>query len=195
MFIIKTDCFAIQRAKTLVGNNVITKLQEFYDKSNRLENDYKQYALVFIKETLAVNHSGETKKALTNLLLEIGFKKSNVTKMIGSQQFISEQERTNSKATDALKALPVSSSYALSTCSEDTFLKIWTGPWEFGENKITRDEVVTMKTKHEKVSREKTVENSQPSNLEKARKLLTDYPELIKQIDELLGEEWAEHRG
>ena len=97
---LNTDSFPIKRAIALVGRDVVNKLNEFYDKTSTLENDYKAYALRLIEQTLKVNSSGETKKALTDLLLKLGFKKANVSKMIGSQGFINTLADQNSAATD-----------------------------------------------------------------------------------------------
>ena len=193
MNIIKSDCFAIQRAVTLVGTDVVSKLEEFYLESSKLENDYKAYALQLIEQTLKVNHSLDTKKQLTELLLGLGFKKSNVSKMIGSQDFVNMLEARGSKAASAVKELPISTSYVLGTCSEDTFAKIWTKDWEFGQKELTKHQAETLKNKYEKVSAETNQQkfpqgNSQPSNLEKAKKLLTDYPDIVELIDKHLAE-------
>ena len=190
MNIIKSDCFAIQRAVTLIGKDVVSKLEEFYLETSKLENDYKSYALQLIEQTLKVNHSLDTKKQLTGLLLGLGFKKSNVSKMIGSQDFVNLLEARGSKAASAVKELPVSTSYVLGTCSEDTFAKIWTKDWEYGQRPLTQKQVSDLKNKYEKVSAETNHQkvSRETSNLEKAKKLLTNYPDIIELIDKHLAE-------
>jgi len=184
MSIIKTDNYAIQKAINLVGADVINKLEEFYQKTSLIENDYKSYALALIKETLTVNHSGDTKKQLTELLLGLGFKKSNVTKMIGAQDFVNLLEHDKSHATDAVKALPVSTAYVLGTCSRETFNKIWTKDWEFGQASLSYTQVENLKKKYEKVSMETPTQKfpGKLSDLEKALKLVKDYPNVVSAI-------------
>ena len=150
---LNTDSFPIKRAIALVGRDVVNKLNEFYDKTSTLENDYKAYALRLIEQTLKVNSSGETKKALTDLLLKLGFKKANVSKMIGSQGFINTLADQNSAATDWVKSLPVSTSYVLGTCEESTFNKIWANDAEWGEQKVTTQDAVALKARYEKPSK------------------------------------------
>lgn len=194
MSIIKSDNYAIQKAINLVGNEVICKLEEFYQKTSLIENHYKHYALALIKETLTVNHSGDTKKQLTELLLGLGFKKSNVTKMIGAQDFINLLEHDKSHAAPAVKALPVSTAYLLGTCSRDTFNKIWAIDWEWGNASITQKQVESLKNKYEKVSAETPHYNPQSTEelrLEKALKLLSPYPE-YQDIVELIQQKLAQ---
>ena len=146
---LNTDSFPIKRAIALVGRDVVNKLNEFYDKTSTLENDYKAYALRLIEQTLKVNSSGETRKALTDLLLKLGFKKANVSKMIGSQGFINTLADQNSAATDWVKSLPVSTSYVLGTCEESTFNKIWANDAEWGEKPISKHDAVALKARYE----------------------------------------------
>ena len=188
MNIIHSDCFAIQRAVTLVGTDVVSKLEEFYLQSSKLENDYKSYALRLIEQTLKVNHSGETKKQLTELLLGLGFKKSNVSSMIGAQDFVNELEARKSQAAEAVKALPVPTAYRLATCSEDACAKIWTKDWDYGNNTLSKQQVIDLKNKYEKPDQKFARTNSELSNLEKAKKLLTDYPDIVALIEQHLEE-------
>jgi hypothetical protein len=177
--------YAVQKAITLVGGETINKLEEFYQKSALLENDYKSYALQLIASTFTINRSGDTKKALTELLLGLGFKKANVSKMIGAQQFVNELEFRGSHAADWVKSLPVSTSYELSCLEDTTFVRAWEKS-EYGAQPITQKDVAALKAKHDRprVSARKLPDAN--DNLVKARKLLTDYPELVAQIDALL---------
>ena len=64
---------SIQKAISLCGAKTISRLEEFYQLSCKLENDYKRDALVFIESVLRVQSGAETKRDLTQLLLDIGF--------------------------------------------------------------------------------------------------------------------------
>lgn len=195
--------WAIQKAMRLCDRDTITKLEEFFNKQSELENDYKQYALNFIRSTLQLNQSGDTKKGLTNLLLGLGFKKANVSKMIEATRFTVQLEREKSAATDWVKTLPVSTTYVLATCSEKAFSKIWAEESKWGAEKVSRETILKMKQKYEpsvqgtKVSPETNSvidRGGAPhhnSNLLKARKLLSDYPGLVKQIDALIEQSGA----
>ena len=189
MSIIKSTNYAIQKAVSLVGDEVINKLEEFYLKTSKLEHDYKTYALEFIKETLKVNHSMETKKNLTDLLLDLGFKKSNVSSMLGAQDFINLLEARGSQATDYVKSLPVSTAYRLSTCSEDAFSKIWANDSKFGEVQLSRNEVMQLKNKYDKPVQKFDRANSQHSDLHKALKLVSDYPDVVELIQQKIDQD------
>ena len=179
--------FAVQKAITLVGEDTVNKLEEFYVKSSEMENDYKTYALKLIEATFTYNRSTDTKKALTELLLGLGFKKANVSKMLGAQQFINELEHRKSDATDWVKTLPVSTAYDLSCLEDKTFARAWQKS-DYGQQALSFRDVTALKEKHDKpkVSAQKLSEPN--SNLLKAKKLLSDYPHLVKQIDELLSD-------
>ena len=185
------DNYAISKAVNIVGREVVDKLEEFYVESSKLENNYKQYALTLIDAVLKINRSGDTKKQLTTLLLDLGFKNSNVSKMLGHQERINQLERDKATAAaDALKQLPVSTGYVLATCSDDTFNQIWTKDWDFGNNTLTQKQVEQLKTKYEKPQKfPHGNSRPDPSPLEKARKLLTDYPDILELIDQHLAEE------
>jgi hypothetical protein len=205
---------SIQKAVTLCGSKTISRLEEFYLLSSKLENEYKQDALVFIEGVLRIQSGAETKRDLTLLLLDIGFKKSNVSKMIEATRFTLQLEREKSDASAWVKSLPVSTQYVLSTCEDKTFNKVWVDESKWGEKPITQKQVEALKSKHtapkvsaetlppkrEKVSMETPNASSanaaesnssmQPtnSNLLKARDLVKDYPELVTAIDRVIHE-------
>lgn len=174
-----SDSYVIERATNLVSADTINKLNEFYRKTNLLENDYKQYALKLIEAALKVNHSGDTKKYLTTLLLDLGFKNASVSKMIGAQEFINQLESRESQAAPWVKTLPISTTYQLGTLDTDTFARAWEKS-DFGEKTIKRDDVIDLKLKHMKPKF--SPEKNQPSNLEQALKLVKDYPHLANAI-------------
>ena len=174
-----SDNFAIQRAIKMCGPDTITKLNEFYNKSGLLQNDYKTYALHLIGETLKVNQSGDTKSNLTQLLLDLGFQKSNVSKMIGAQGFIKQLTDRRSDATTWVASLPISTSYLLSNLDDGTFARAWEQS-SFGEKELSKRDVSNLQERFmkPKVSPGK----HPPSNLQKALVLLKDYPNLVSVI-------------
>lgn len=148
--IIQPEHWSIQKAIRLVGEETISKLEEFYTKSSKLENEYKSHAQKLIAETLKLNQSGEVKKELTNLLLGLGFKKANVSKLIEATRFTNQLERDKSDAADWVKTLPVSTTYVLATCEDTTFSKIWSETSEWGSKPVTQKQIEQVKQKIEK---------------------------------------------
>ena len=195
---------SIQKAVTLCGSKTISRLEEFYQLSSKLENDYKHDALVFIESVLRIQSGAETKRDLTLLLLDLGFKKSNVSKMIEATRFTLQLEREKSDASAWVKSLPVSTQYVLSSCEDKTFNQVWVNESEWGLKPVTQKQVEALKSKHLKVSAEtpnkfpgETPANppvatasmqSTDSNLLKARDLVKDYPELVAAIDRIINE-------
>ena len=189
--IVVSDNYVIQQAINLCGHRTIDKLNEFHQRQNLLENDYKKYALIFIEQTLKINHSGDTKKRLTTFLIDVGFGKSNVSKMIGAQEHINCLEARNSKATDWAKSLPVSTTYVLGTLDDNTFARAWEAS-EFGEKKVSKHDLEKLKQKHmpEKFPRGnncpvigEVVTEVKLVHLQKAKTLLTQFPDIIALID------------
>ena len=211
-----TQNYIIQKAIRLTGVQTISRLKDFYNKASLLENDYKNDALQLIHSVLQLNQSGDTKKELTQLLLGLGFKKSNVSKMIEATRFTLQLERDKSDATDWVKSLPISTAYVLASCEDDAFNRIWTKDAEWGDKPLTYKQATDLKLTYERhaervrarpraadelpLAHQKNLPqqkflrgNSSKSpqaatNLQKARKLLADYPELVKQIDNLISE-------
>jgi hypothetical protein len=195
---------SILKAIQLSNPNTISRLEEFYNKSSRLESEYKADALTFIEDTLRIQSGGETKRDLTLLLLGLGFKKANVSKMIEATRFTLQLEREKSDAADWVKSLPVSTQYVLSSCEDKTFQQVWANESEWGEKKLTYQQIADFKAKHEKVSMEtpkkfprETLANAcsasatqtdQLSTLLKARDLVKDFPELVVAIDKVINE-------
>ena len=175
---------SIQKAISLCGAKTISRLEEFYQLSCKLENDYKRDALVFIESVLRVQSGAETKRDLTQLLLDIGFKKANVSKMIEATRFTLQLEREKSDASAWVKSLPVSTQYVLSTCEDKTFTTVWANESEWGAKPITQKQVEDLKAKHQKVSAE--TPNSFTKHLPpihtriaRAIELLSDDPEIV----------------
>ena len=183
-----TQNYIIQKAIGLTDVKTISRLEAFYNQTSLLENEYKNDALKLIHSVLKLNQSGDTKKELTQLLLALGFKKSNVSKMIEATRFTLQLERDKSDATDWVKSLPISTAYVLASCEDDAFNKIWTKDAEWGNQPITKQTATDLKLKYEKNLPVQKFPQGNSSNLEKARKLLSDYPELVKQIDKLIEE-------
>jgi len=185
---------SILKAIQLSNPNTISRLEEFYNKSSRLENEYKADALTFIEDTLRIQSGGETKRDLTLLLLGLGFKKANVSKMIEATRFTLQLEREKSDAAGWVKSLPVSTQYVLSSCEDKTFQQVWANESEWGEKPITKSQVEALKSKHEAKSfpRETptnaSAKTDQLSTLLKARDLVKDFPELVVAIDKVINE-------
>jgi hypothetical protein len=180
---------SIIKAIDVCGQQTVDALQEFYLASSKLENNFKQHAIALIDATLRIQQGAETKRALTELLIEIGFKKSNVSKMIEACRFTIQLELTQSDAATWVKRLPVSTQYVLASCEDQTFNQIWANESKWGETPVSMKQIEQMKAKYEgqKVSARKLLEegnqNHQPSlsvRIQKAKKLLSDVPELLE---------------
>lgn len=181
MNIIQTsDNYAIQKALTVVDGITLSRLHEFYVLNGKLASEYKKDAVKFIKATLKINWGGETKKALTSLLLELGFKKSYVSKLIEGARFCLELERDKSEATDWVESLPITSAYVLACCSREAFTKIWATDAEWGQVPLTQNQLTVLKDKYDKPK--SFFKKLPPSALEKGLKLLSDYPAVVAAI-------------
>lgn len=145
-----SDNYAIQKAVDIVGEPTICRLHEFYIKSATLASEYKSDASTFIRAALTVNQSGDTKKSLTALFLELGFKKSYTSKLIEASRFLVQLNKNASQAFDWVDNLPITSAYILSLCSDDAFIKIWTGDSQFGENTLTQHQLEALRNKYDK---------------------------------------------
>ena len=133
----------------MAGSETINRLGDFYNKVDGLEKEYKDDAMKFIKHVLEVNSYSDPKKDLTELLINLGFKKSNVSKMIGATEFTLQLEANNSEATEWVKTLPVSTTYVLSTCEEKTFNKVWAQESEWGSKSVTQKQIESLKQKEQ----------------------------------------------
>ena len=182
---------SIQKAISLCGAKTISRLEEFYQLSCKLENDYKRDALVFIESVLRVQSGAETKRDLTQLLLDIGFKKANVSKMIEATRFTLQLEREKSDASAWVKSLPVSTQYVLSTCEDKTFTTVWANESEWGAKQITQKQVEDLKAKHQAGARPHPKVSAETPNsftkhlppfhtrIARAIELLSDDPEIV----------------
>jgi hypothetical protein len=179
---------SIQKAISLCGAKTISRLEEFYQLSCKLENDYKRDALVFIESVLRIQSGAETKRDLTLLLLDLGFKKSNVSKMIEATRFTLQLEREKSDASAWVKSLPVSTQYILSTCEDKTFTTVWALESEWGAKPITKAQVEQLKLKHDAASKSFPRETSSThtkhmppfqTRIARAIELLSDDPEIV----------------
>ena len=171
----------IQRAIKLTSVETMSKLEEFYAKSEDLAKDYNTYAFDFIEQTLKVNRSTDTKKALTSLLLEIGFKNSKISKMIGVALKRNELAHDKSDAAGWYKELPAGTAYTVSLMAPDTFNKVWAKETEWGTKPLQRERAEELLSK-ERISFPGKL-FTPPSVLEKALKLLKDYPDIIAAIN------------
>ena len=142
--------YYIRAALSKVDANTFDKLVEFYSHRQTLESNYRTYADELISTTLRDSSSNETRKQLTTFLIDIGFKKSNVSKMLRSQEFILEHEKKKSHATDWLKSLPLSSVYVLSAADDKAFAKIWANDSQFGEISLPQRKLEELVDKYNK---------------------------------------------
>jgi len=137
---------SIKKIIDIAGKTTIERLEDFYKKSSELERKYGgsafQLCLSLFEANLENWEHKAIKKSLTELLKELGFKPSNVTKLIGAAQFQFERkpdeyglpiEQWNTdfcskegiedsiKIFDYIKSLPVRSKYELSLCSNEIY--------------------------------------------------------------------------
>ena len=137
---------SIKKIIDIAGKPTIERLEDFYKKSSELERKYGgsafQLCLSLFEANLENWEHKAIKKNLTELLKELGFKPSNVTKLIGAAQFQFkskpsdyglpvEQWKTDFcskegiedsiKIFDYIKSLPVRSKYELSLCSNEIY--------------------------------------------------------------------------
>ena len=137
---------SIKKIIDIAGKPTIERLEDFYKKSSELERKYGgsafQLCLSLFEANLENWEHKAIKKSLTELLKELGFKPSNVTKLIGAAQFQFkskpsdyglpvEQWKTDFcskegiedsiKIFDYIKSLPVRSKYELSLCSNEIY--------------------------------------------------------------------------
>ena len=134
---------SIKKIIDIAGKQTIERLEDFYKKSSELERKYGgsafELCLSLFEANLEKWEHKAIKKSLTELLKELGFKSSNVTKLIGAAQFQfeskpseyglpfeqwntdfgSKEDIENSiKRFDYIQSLPVRSKYELSLCSD-----------------------------------------------------------------------------
>ena len=137
---------SIKKIIDIAGKPTIERLEDFYKKSSELERKYGGSAFELCLSLFEANLENwehkAIKKSLTELLKELGFKPSNVTKLIGAAQFQFkskpsdyglpvEQWKTDFcskegiedsiKIFDYIKSLPVRSKYELSLCSNEIY--------------------------------------------------------------------------
>jgi len=76
----------------LAGEQCLTKLKEFYEKTSKLESEYGAAAIHLAQKSFEVNvdeyQRKRITKALTIALKELGFKSSKVTKIINAGRFL-----------------------------------------------------------------------------------------------------------
>ena len=134
---------SIKKIIDIAGKPTIERLEDFYKKSSELEKKYGgsafELCLSLFEANLEKWEHKAIKKNLTELLKELGFKPSNVTKLIGAAQFqfkskpsdyglpieqwntdftSKEAIESHIKLFDYIRNLPVRSKYELSLCSD-----------------------------------------------------------------------------
>ncbi len=134
---------SIKKIIDIAGKPTIERLEDFYKKSSELEKKYGGSAFELCLSLFEANLENwehkAIKKSLTELLKELGFKPSNVTKLIGAAQFqfkskpsdyglpveqwntdftSKEAIESDIKLFDYIRNLPVRSKYELSLCSD-----------------------------------------------------------------------------
>ena len=137
---------SIKKIIDITGKQTIERLEDFYKKSSELEKKYGgsafELCLSLFEANLEKWEHKAIKKNLTELLKELGFKPSNVTKLIGAAQFqfkskpsdyglpveqwntdFTSKEAIESgiKLFDYIRNLPVRSKYELSLCSNEIY--------------------------------------------------------------------------
>jgi hypothetical protein len=183
--------YALQVAIKQVGEATISRLAEFYDKTNRIENEYKADAIRLVEYTLKNNSGTDTRQELVNLLMGLGFKKSSAYKIVGSTKFALQLEYQRSDATAWVKSLPVSSSYALAQCDEPTFNRIWATESEWGAKPVTRDRIEFLASQAKPILPEKKKGAILPekiSQLKQALTLCSDFPHITQSIQATIDE-------
>ena len=134
---------SIKKIIDIAGKPTIERLEDFYKKSSELERKYGgsafELCLSLFEANLEKWKHKAIKKNLTELLKELGFKTSNVTKLIGAAQFqfkskpsdyglpveqwntdftSKEAIESDIKLFDYIRNLPVRGKYELSLCSD-----------------------------------------------------------------------------
>ena len=191
--------YALQVAIKQVGEATISRLAEFYDKTNRVENEYKADAIRLVEYTLKNNSGTDTRQELVNLLMGLGFKKSSAYKIVGSTKFALQLEYQRSDATDWVKSLPVSSSYALAQCDEPTFNRIWATESEWGTKPVSLARIEQLSSsKQPQLSRTRKSDDTPApcpvfshekiSQLKQALTLCSDFPHLTQSIQATIDE-------
>ncbi len=137
---------SIRNVIDIAGIHTIKRLEEFHEKSFELEKKYGGDAFHLCLSLFQANLDNwelkAIKKSLRNLLLELGFKPYNATRLIGASQFEFESkppeyylpvEKWNTdfcskeviensiKNFNYIQNLPVRSKYELSLCSNDIY--------------------------------------------------------------------------
>ena len=137
---------SIKKIIDIAGKTTIERLEDFYKKSSELERKYGGSAFELCLSLFEANLENwehkAIKKSLTELLKELGFKPSNVTKLIGAAQFqfkskpsdyglpveqwntdftSKEAIESDIKLFDYIRNLPVRSKYELSLCSNEIY--------------------------------------------------------------------------
>ena len=137
---------SIKKIIDIAGKTTIERLEDFYKKSSELERKYGGSAFELCLSLFEANLENwehkAIKKSLTELLKELGFKPSNVTKRIGAAQFqfkskpsdyglpveqwntdftSKEAIESDIKLFDYIRNLPVRSKYELSLCSNEIY--------------------------------------------------------------------------
>ena len=187
--LVRTNNGYIAKAIAQSSDETISKLNQFYEESDRLEKDYNKYAYDFVRQTLDINNSLDTRKRLQELLVDLGFKSYRVSKMIGVAKKSIQLTEQKSDATEWFNSLPASTAVILSTADDDAFNKVWVNDSKWGAEKVSKHKAEELVQKYSKKLPRDNFESNSPSNLEKARKLLVQYPELITLIDKYISEE------
>ena len=77
---------------TLAGEKCLEKLEEFYEKTSKLESEHVGPALHLVRKSFEINvdeyQRKRITKALTVALKELGFKSSKVSKIINAGRFL-----------------------------------------------------------------------------------------------------------
>ena len=160
---------AVQSVINTAGSDVITGLDSMRSASSAVEREHAGYAIRLV-EAVATAPMDPTqrkyvRKTLKPLLEEIGFKPSNVSKILGSTTFVAQLQANGSDATDWVKSLPISSQYELSRMSDSGFSQAWVNASKWGQEDVSVKELAKLRQKYPAVdtNRGKYDRSSKPS--------------------------------
>ena len=142
----------VSKAIELAGKETIDGLLQFYTETNETEKKYSGYAYQLARSLFSTADEwqiGPYRKQLTPMLAELGFKPSKISKIIGAAQFADKKQKEKSDSLEWLESLSTGLQYECSRLSEKAYLVLWAEVSNFGENSVTRDQIIETGNKHE----------------------------------------------
>ena len=131
---------SVNKAIELAGKETIDGLLAFYKETSESESRYGAHAYNLVRCVLESAEDWQMstyKKQLNHMLLELGFKKSKASTLIGAAEYADQLKRNKSEALPWVESLPFTSQYRLSNVSDRAFGVLWTETSEFGTKPVT----------------------------------------------------------